>query len=106
MSDHPCARRSVMIVPIIALLSVPTGCGVWPLPEPVDDCEAVEETLSAWDGLSVGLPNPASAYCAQIGGTSRTDETEAGQVGVCILPDGVPLKTKRWRSDSRVFNAS
>ena len=37
----------------------------------------------------VGLPNPASAYCVQQGGTSeiRTD-SEGGQYGVCIFQDG------------------
>lgn len=38
---------------------------------------------------SVGLPNPASVYCEENGGTLeiREDET-GGQVGYCLFPDG------------------
>ncbi len=36
----------------------------------------------------VGLANPASVYCAELGGRVMIRETEAGQVGDCHLPDG------------------
>ena len=34
------------------------------------------------------LANPASVYCEEQGGTLRMEENEAGQYGVCTLPDG------------------
>jgi putative hemolysin len=39
--------------------------------------------------IDTGMPNPASVYCEEEGGTVeiRTD-ADGGQVGVCIFPDG------------------
>lgn len=37
---------------------------------------------------AVGLPNPASAYCLEIGGTLEMREETGGTVGYCRLPDG------------------
>ena len=38
---------------------------------------------------NVGLPNPASVYCEENGGTVEIREDESGgQVGYCIFPDG------------------
>lgn len=37
----------------------------------------------------VGMPNPASAYCEENGGTLEIRQDEAlGQYGVCVFPDG------------------
>jgi len=35
-----------------------------------------------------GLPNPASAYCEDQGYELEIRESEEGQYGVCIFPDG------------------
>lgn len=32
--------------------------------------------------------NPASAYCEEVGGINLTVESDEGQLGVCLLPDG------------------
>ena len=34
------------------------------------------------------MPNPASVYCHRMGGTSRSETNEHGQISICILPDG------------------
>ena len=34
------------------------------------------------------LANPAAVYCAEQGGTSKVEQTTAGAVGYCHLPDG------------------
>ncbi|MFC3338339.1 putative hemolysin [Paracandidimonas soli] len=34
------------------------------------------------------MPNPASAYCVEIGGTLALENREGGQVGICTFPDG------------------
>jgi hypothetical protein len=34
------------------------------------------------------LPNPASVYCEEQGGTLEIRENQAGQYGVCIFDDG------------------
>ncbi|MGQ3675613.1 putative hemolysin [Xanthobacter sp. TB0139] len=36
----------------------------------------------------VGLANPASQYCASLGGKLEMRTTPEGQVGYCHLPDG------------------
>ena len=35
-----------------------------------------------------GLPNPASVYCEEQGGTLKMVETDAGTQGICVLEDG------------------
>ena len=40
------------------------------------------------------LANPASVYCVEQGGTLRMEENEAGQYGMCTLPDGT--KCEEW----------
>jgi hypothetical protein len=37
---------------------------------------------------TVGLANPASVYCAKIGGTLELREEAGGTTGYCHLPDG------------------
>lgn len=37
---------------------------------------------------AVGLPNPASVYCEEQGGTLDIRDEEGGQVGYCIFDDG------------------
>ncbi|MBO9353505.1 DUF333 domain-containing protein [Bordetella petrii] len=36
----------------------------------------------------VGMANPASVYCKEIGGSLQIENTSAGQVGICVLPTG------------------
>ena len=37
---------------------------------------------------AVALPNPASVYCASLGGRLEIRSGPAGEVGFCHLPDG------------------
>lgn len=66
-----------------------TACGSSP--------EPVTSTSSA---PAMGLANPASVYCASIGGTVEIQDTDAGQVGMCKLPDGRLIdEWELYRSD-------
>lgn len=49
---------------------------------------------SGHDPKPIGMPNPASAYCIQIGGTLSIEDREGGQIGICTLPDGT--KIEEW----------
>lgn len=40
----------------------------------------------------VGMPNPASAYCIEIGGKLTIENRQDGQVGICALPDGTTIE--------------
>jgi putative hemolysin len=35
-----------------------------------------------------GLPNPASVFCEEQGGTVEIRDESGGQVGFCVFPDG------------------
>lgn len=37
---------------------------------------------------SVGMANPASVYCAKVGGRVEIRKERDGEVGYCHLPDG------------------
>jgi putative hemolysin len=41
---------------------------------------------------SVGMANPASVYCNEIGGKLRMENTVQGQEGICILPNGTEME--------------
>lgn len=48
-----------------------------------------------------GLPNPASAFCVEQGGTVDIVDEEGGQVGYCVLPDGTRVEEwEYYRSES------
>ncbi len=50
---------------------------------------AQEQNNCACDGSeSIGLQNPAAEYCAKMGYEYRTVRTEAGERGICVLPNG------------------
>ncbi len=58
-------------------------CGEWDFYH--GECapgQAAEEAGGA------GLPNPASAFCEEQGGTVDIREGEGGQYGVCVFDDG------------------
>ncbi len=40
----------------------------------------------------VGVANPASQYCIQLGGTLTIKDGKDGQYGVCTLPDGSEIE--------------
>ena len=37
---------------------------------------------------TVGMANPASMYCAKLGGQVEMQSTPSGEVGICVLPSG------------------
>lgn len=39
----------------------------------------------------VGMANPASVYCAKLGGKTLIEETTAGERGICALPNGTEI---------------
>lgn len=41
---------------------------------------------------NVGMPNPASAYCIELGGTITIVDRPEGQIGFCTLSDGTQVE--------------
>jgi ovoinhibitor len=37
---------------------------------------------------NIGVPNPASVNCIELGGETRIEEDEFGEYGICVLPSG------------------
>ena len=55
----------------------------------------------------VGLPNPASVYCADQGGASVVEQTSGGSVGYCHLPDGsVVAEWEYFRASQKMASTS
>ncbi|CAM4159119.1 DUF333 domain-containing protein [Bordetella muralis] len=44
------------------------------------------------DPAPVGMANPASVYCAKLGGKLTIEDRQGGQVGMCTLPDGTTIE--------------
>lgn len=51
-------------------------------------CGKVDQQNPPQNNNDIGLPNPASVYCLEQGGTLEMREDENGTYGVCIFPDG------------------
>lgn len=41
---------------------------------------------------AIGMPNPASAYCLEQGGSLEIVPAPQGQAGMCTLPDGTVIE--------------
>jgi putative hemolysin len=52
---------------------------------PVTDTESPTDAQA---GSVIGMANPASVYCEEQGGTLDMRDSDAGQYGVCVFPDG------------------
>lgn len=39
----------------------------------------------------IGMANPASVYCAKLGGKTRIEKTTAAERGICVLPNGMEI---------------
>ena len=39
----------------------------------------------------IGMANPASVYCAKLGGKTRIEKTTTGERGICVLPNGTEI---------------
>jgi putative hemolysin len=63
-----CRRMGILFVVLVLLAQAVSGC------------QQV--------GGNAGMPNPASVYCEEQGGTLEIRENEDGQYGVCIFDDG------------------
>lgn len=76
---HNLPRFALLLTAAMALAACAT-----PSETPAADTAAAERTPP-----KIGMPNPASVHCKDLGGTLeiRTGK-DGGQFGVCTLPDG------------------
>lgn len=53
-------------------------------------------TVSGPDpALAIGIPNPASVYCIERGGTLDIEQSAGGDVNMCVLSDGTRIE--EWK---------
>jgi len=84
-------RHSLVSFGLAVLLSFwgGLGCGGEDDSDPADDVVSREAAPEPDLGDPIGLPNPASVYCGQQGGTLEIrEDAEGNQYGVCMFDDG------------------
>lgn len=82
--NHP-TKPVLMFSLVILSLIVLTGCSLFggkatPTPFP-DNPDGEEDPF-------IGMPNPASFYCEEMGYQLELRETDGGTEGICIFPNG------------------
>ena len=76
-------KRRLSFVLISFLMVFLVSCGSAPSePTPTPFIENNVEDVF------IGIPNPASFYCQEMGYELLIKDTDAGQEGICIFPDG------------------
>ena len=77
-------------LPILALLVLLGGIylGYTSLKEKPTQQQQTDTTEEIQEDQTTGVPNPASVYCKENGGTLEIKEEELGQVGYCYFEDG------------------
>ena len=87
--QHPKKLILILILTTLSLVTL-TGCNLFggkTTPTPfVSDGE--EEPF-------IGIPNPASFYCQEMGYTLDLRETDQGTEGICIFPNGA--ECEEWK---------
>jgi putative hemolysin len=80
--NFPLKRLQVLTLGLtmIMILVGCRGAGSEPTPTPFIEKEGEDPFI--------GIPNPASFYCQEMGYQLEMRETEAGTEGICIFPDG------------------
>ncbi|AZS49972.1 DUF333 domain-containing protein [Entomomonas moraniae] len=55
-------------------------------------CNSMDNQSKKDKNPSVGMANPASVYCEQIGGKLEIKNSTDGQYGMCTLPNGEQIE--------------
>ncbi len=80
------SRLVLTLVVVLLMALLVTACDTVPLPVPTA-VPAAEPDAPA--KAQPGVPNPASVYCQEQGGTLEIrTAADGGQTGYCIFPDG------------------
>jgi len=85
--------RTLLLILILALLISISACRgqAEAPPSPAEDSSPIPETAQSTEEAQdefIGMPNPASFYCQELGYQLEMRETEEGTQGVCVFFDG------------------
>jgi putative hemolysin len=79
-------KKAILVIASLLICSlVVSGCNVLksePTPTPFSEREDDEEDPF------IGVPNPASYYCIEMGYQLELRDTDDGTLGICKFPDG------------------
>jgi putative hemolysin len=78
--ENPLKRTHILVCILIFILIL-VGCKGTDDPTPTQFTEGDQ-------GAFIGIPNPASFYCQEMGYELELRDTEDGTEGICIFPDG------------------
>jgi len=90
---------SYWMIPLILLTLLLAGCRYFspnavPTPTPILDNNSGEEDPF------IGIPNPASFYCQEMGYELELRETDQGTEGICVFPDSTECEEWDFLSGS------
>ena len=82
-------HRMILLISLALIAAVLlSGCkGSSAEINPTPDISVEQEDEQEGDAF-IGVPNPASFYCTEMGYDLEMRETKAGTQGICIFPDG------------------
>lgn len=75
-------KRRMLVFGLITLISLVTQACNSAVSDPT------QTPFQEGNNEFVGIPNPASFYCQEMGYALELRETDQGTEGICILPDG------------------
>jgi putative hemolysin len=79
------SKASLTVILVMIILLILTGCrGSSPEPTLTPFIEKEEGEEDPF----IGIPNPASFYCQEMGYKLELRESDQGTEGICIFPDG------------------
>ena len=88
-------KASKVLVLTILVLLLASGCNIFRAKE----TPVVEEPTGEEDPF-IGVPNPASFYCQEMGYMLELRDSSGGTEGICIFPDGTECEEWEFLSGS------
>jgi len=95
MKKEVMMKTRLLTLGLLACLLLFAGCGMpvsGALPSETSPVDAVvaetESSTVVEEDTGIGMANPASVYCEEQGGVLDIRDTDVGQYGACVFPDG------------------
>ncbi len=87
------------MIPLILLTLLLAGCGFFSPNAGATPTPILDNTNGEEDPF-IGIPNPASFYCQEMGYELELRETDQGTEGICVFPDNTECEEWEFLSGS------